>query len=407
MPGTRELAMNRSFLGAILAVLALAGSALAGGEPDGSLRTWLDGEYLMWWFSNSPSPQPLLTTGPLTNPITNGSGVLGAGTTQTLTGLDPFNTGFYNGFRINAGWIDCSDTIGVTGSFFYLAQHTNNVSLASDPGGNPLLARPVTDANTGSETVLFVSAPGAFSGAINFASTTALLSGDLNALWPVERNESENEVQSYLYFLTGARYLNLRDNLNITQDTAVLPGGVSFFEGQAVRTPGSLTVIDNFHTLNQFYGGQVGVQAGLVWWRLTLNGVAKIALGSMREEANISGSTALNFLGSTQTTNGGLLAQTSNIGSPTRNMVAVIPEGNLSLSVEITPQIKLMVGYTFLYVSDVARPGDQIDRTVNRALVPSSQAFNPALSNPQRPTFNWNGTDFWAQGVSFGIGLRF
>ena len=66
-----------------------------------------------------------------------------------------------------------------------------------------------------------------------------------------------------------------------------------------------------------------------------------------------------------------------------------------------------MLGGTFLYISNVARPGDQIDRVVNRTELPSSQSFSPLVGGPVRPAFNWSGTDFWATGVSFGIGLRF
>ena len=83
-----------------------------------------------------------------------------------------------------------------------LAQHTANVSLASDTSGNPLLARPVIDANTGTESVLFVSAPGAFSGSVNFTSTTELFGGDINVLWPIEVTGSDDEIISDVHFLT-------------------------------------------------------------------------------------------------------------------------------------------------------------------------------------------------------------
>jgi Putative beta barrel porin-7 (BBP7) len=400
--------MNRCFLGAILALLALAGSAFADGEPDGSLRTWLDAEYLLWWVKPAPTPEPLLTTGPLTTPTSAGSGVFGNPNTQLLTGNNTFNQGPYDGFRLNAGWIHCSDTFGVEGSFFMLTQHAANVNLASDPSGNPLLARPVIDANTGAESVLLVSAPGAFSGSINFASTTELFGGDINALWPIQITTSENDVISYFHFLTGARYLELREDLSIGQTSSVLPGGIGFYDGLPVQSPGSISITDDFHSLNQFYGGQIGARVGLVWWRFALSATGKVALGTMREEVNISGSTTMNpLIGPSQTTSGGLLALGSNMGSYTRNMLAVVPEGNLTLTFEITPQIKLMLGGTFLYISDVARPGDQIDRVVNRTELPSSQSFSPLVGGPARPAFSWNGTDFWATGVNIGIGLRF
>src|SRR5262249_14183359 len=151
----------------------------------------------------------------------------------------------------------------------------------------------------------------------------------------------------------------------------------------------------------------IGVKAGVTWWLFTLNGTAKVALGSMNEDANLSGSTtAKTFFGSA-TVPGGLYALRTNSGSHHRNITAVVPEGNLSLSVEITPQLKLTVGYNIIYVSDVARPGNLIDRSINRTILPSSQTFNPAIPGPAKPGFTFSGTDFWAQGINVGLSLRF
>jgi hypothetical protein len=368
----------------------------------------LEGEYLLWWLRPGGTDQPLLTTGTLTNPITSGSGVLGTPTTSVLAGNQNFNQGPYSGFRVNAGWIHCDDTFGVTGSFFYLTQRGRDFPFNSDTGGNPLIARPVVDARTGAETVLFVAAPNAFSGGADISSSTLLFGFDANGLLPVRRGCCDDEVNCYVNLLGGFRYLNLRDDLSIVSNTAVLPAGITFFNGLPVTSPGSLGVTDDFRTLNQFYGGQIGAQAGVTWWLFNINGVAKIAAGTMREEANISGTTTASFFnGPTQTTNGGLLAGNTNIGSHTRNIFAVVPEGQLNVQVEITSQIKLMLGYTILYVSNVQRPGQLIDRSVNRTALPSSELFNPGVPGPAHPAFLWSGTDFWAQGVNFGISLRF
>jgi hypothetical protein len=402
--------MKKGYLVAILAVLALTGPTFADSEPDsGSMRLWLDGEYLLWWLRPASVSQPLLTTGPLTNPTSLGSGVLGARGTQVLAGNENLNTGPYSGFRVNGGWIDCSDTYGVEGSFFYLAQHATTFNFSSGPSGSPLLARPVIDARTGNETVLFVSAPNAFSGNFNVASTTSLLGADGNVLWPAWRGDCYDCVRTYFTTLAGFRYLQLRDDLAIMQTSNVLSNGISFFGGRPITSGSVLSIQDNIHTLNQFYGGQVGAHAGISWWRFTLNGTGKVAVGTMHETATLTGFTSAidPTIGLNQTTPGGLLVLSSNSGTYTRNITAVIPEGNLSLSLEITAQLRLTLGYNILYVSDVARPGQLIDRSVNRTLIPSSQVFNPAVPGPRAPGFSWTGTDFWAQGVNIGISLRF
>ena len=55
---------------------------------------------------------------------------------------------------------------------------------------------------------------------------------------------------------------------------------------------------------------------------------------------------------------------------------------------------------------DVARPTDQIDRTVNPTLVPANLSFGSTMG-PARPAVNFQKTDFWAQGVSFGFEIRY
>lgn len=404
--------MKRGYWAAILVVLAASGSAVAGGEPDGvSMRTWLYGDYLMWWLQPASSGPALLTTGPLTSPTSLGSGILGNSGTQILAGNGNLDTGPYSGFRIGGGWVNCAGSFGVDGNFFYLGQQGIHQTFSSDGSGNPLLARPIVDARTGSETVGFVSAPNAFSGTFHVDSSTRLFGFDANMLLPWYRYSAcdDQELGYYLTPLAGFRYLNLYDELTLSQSSNVLPAGVAFFNGQPLTFGSNVSVVDNFRTTNQFYGGQIGLQGGLVWWRFTLNGTAKVALGTMREGANIGGTTTAfsPLLGGAQTVSGGLYALNTNSAAYTRNVLTIVPQGNLNFGVEITSQIKLWVGYTILYVSDVARPGNLIDRTVNRTQVPSSQSFNPLVPGPQRPGFSWSGTDFWAQGINVGLSLRF
>ena len=53
----------------------------------------------------------------------------------------------------------------------------------------------------------------------------------------------------------------------------------------------------------------------------------------------------------------------------------------------------------FLFLSNVARPGNQIDRTVN-----TTQLFGtPPVVGPARPAPLFNQSDFWAQGVNVGL----
>jgi hypothetical protein len=59
-----------------------------------------------------------------------------------------------------------------------------------------------------------------------------------------------------------------------------------------------------------------------------------------------------------------------------------------------------------MYWSSVVRPGDQIDTTINRTQLPSVFAPGMLVGAP-RPGFQFHPTDFWAQGVSFGLELQY
>ena len=73
-----------------------------------------------------------------------------------------------------------------------------------------------------------------------------------------------------------------------------------------------------------------------------------------------------------------------------------------TLGAQLTPYLKVFIGYDFLFWSQVVRPGDQIDRNVNL-----TQALGGALAGPAAPLPQFSGTSFWAQGVSAGVELSY
>jgi hypothetical protein len=104
---------------------------------------------------------------------------------------------------------------------------------------------------------------------------------------------------------------------------------------------------------------------------------------------------------------GGVYALPSNIGRYFRDDLAVIPEIGINLRVCLSDHLQARVGYTFLYASSVARPGNQIDRVINPNQVPTDPASFGTPGGPARPAFSFRDSDFWAQGVSFGLELRY
>ena len=56
-----------------------------------------------------------------------------------------------------------------------------------------------------------------------------------------------------------------------------------------------------------------------------------------------------------------------------------------------------MAGYTFMYFSQIARAGDQIDTVVNPNLIPP-----PISGGANRPAFNFRPSDLVLQGITLG-----
>ncbi|MBL8796679.1 MAG: BBP7 family outer membrane beta-barrel protein, partial [Planctomycetia bacterium] len=101
---------------------------------------------------------------------------------------------------------------------------------------------------------------------------------------------------------------------------------------------------------------------------------------------------------------GGLLALPTNIGRYASDSFSIMPEGEVQLGMYVTERLRVYGGYNFLYASQVARPGDQIDPFVNTNFL----AFAPdplGPIGPLRPDFALRRTDFWAQGFSLGVEL--
>jgi len=92
---------------------------------------------------------------------------------------------------------------------------------------------------------------------------------------------------------------------------------------------------------------------------------------------------------------GSAYALGSNIGRQVADQFNVVPQVQIQAGHDVTRNIRTSVGYDALYMNQVVRPGNQIDPwlgTVNGVDFPQPQ---------------FNKTDFWAHGVSFGLELRY
>lgn len=371
-----------------LGLTLLATATVASAQPPAAEpRFYTSAEYLLWWLKDSPAPPPLLSTGGLDDP--DFSPVLGS---------RPYDTGLRQGGRFTAGFRITPDW-ALEGIGFFLAGTpvTKTVSSSGAPG-SPQLVAPQFRVDESREGFLFLATPSSFAADARESLRSAMSGAELNV---VRRMVSSGGWR--VDALGGFRYLRLNEELSFAASSVSIPA------------PDVFTTTDVFATDNHFYGGQVGVKAEYAWGGWFAQGTAKVALGVMRESIDIAGSLLtndFNNLGTPQTFPGGIFAQPTNIGHHRRDRFAVVPEAGLKVGYRLTSWASVFLGYTFLYASNVVRPGNQIDRSINttQALafqIPQSPPPSLALVGPARPAVRFREADVWVQGLSVGVAFGF
>ncbi len=331
---------------------------------------WVQMDYLMWWQRGMSIP-PLLTTSTAGTAQAN-AGVLGLNSTSTLIGDEDILTDRMNGGRIRFGWwfANCPK-LGIEGEYFGLT--TLREDTVNQSTGNPILARPFFNIAPGTgfarEDSELVAFPNVVSGSFttNAFSTLdgaavrfrrMLCCGSSCSYAPLCCGTVQ--TQSRIDATLGWRFLQLREGLSMREDL------------QSLQTfaPGSFVIQDNFRTRNQFNGVELGFLTSHRRGFWTLDGMLRVGFGNTRQEVTINGTTAITQNGQTQNFATGILAQRTNTGNHVREQFGVVPEFGATLGYSITPRWRLTAGYSFIYWSNVVRPGDQIDHDVNPNLFP-------------------------------------
>jgi hypothetical protein len=378
----------KSALIGLALVLGLAAPAAAQAPASGADGGRLYGraEYLLWWTKDSPNPVPLVTD----TEVDRGA--------RVFLGGDDVDLGHRNGMRFTLGyWLTSDRGWGVEGSGFYLPKVESRASVSSSglPGSQDLLIPFFDPTLPGESGSPLSSVTDKFSGTATETLTSKLWGAEGSVLrgltsqgpWRVE-------------LLGGFRYLKLAERLSFaTSSPDIPPGPTTVFQTQ-----------DVFDADNDFYGGQLGVRGRYRSGRWTADATLKVAVGAMHQSVDVSGALATNFFSppTVQSFPSGIFAQATNSGSRSRDVVAVVPELGLNVGFRLTDWASIVVGYTFLYASNVARPGNQIDRTINPTQSPSISLNNPApLAGTARPASRLEGSDFWAHGLNVGLGISF
>jgi hypothetical protein len=361
--------------------------AVSDGVPVDPNRFYALAEYLSWWARTDHVP-PLVTTGPPAS-----EGILGRPGTQVLFGGN-LHEDIRSGGRFTVGyWLDCCHDCGIESSFFFLEPQNTRFSASSDVF--PLLARPFLRQNDNTEFREIATRPGLSTGSVTVDTPSKFYGGDLNL-----RHNVCCGCNYRVDGLLGVRYLNLEEGVHITENLLATPGG-SPFGGSHIL------VSDRFDTRNQFYGAQVGLDAEYRFGKVFVDARGKLAVGDTHQTLDIAGSqVVIDPAGNISTFRGGLLALPSNIGHYTRDRIGFVPEIGLSVGYQFNDAVRFSVGYNALYWVDVLRPGQQIDRVLDVTQIPNFSNNQRPTANP-RPLVPFKETDFWAQGLTIGLELRY
>jgi hypothetical protein len=364
---------------------------------------WIDGDYLGWWVRPQPLAVPLVTSGPSTDPI---PGAIGQPHTSILFGGNGIPYNMQSGFRVSGGMWAADQRIGLELGGFWLGRTSTNYGIGGNSSGNPYIAIPFLNALNGREDVLIVSQnfPNALdakiTGSVNVNSSSQLWGYEANALWNIRTGPRVG-----ISLIAGFRSARLTEQVQIDESIRNLPGGGSLtFGGANAGQFDSVSTYDSFSARNTFYGGQLGIRTHWEESRWSIDLTAKVALGVSNEVLNIAGASALQDIVGTSilTIPGGVFALPSNMGNHEQNKFAVLPEGMANV---VTNHTFIRAGYTVFYWSNVMRPGNQIDRTLNPGQIPTDSLFGTAGTS--HPTFLGQTGSFVAQGFNVGIEFRY
>jgi hypothetical protein len=402
-----------------------AGSPTAG--PEVSLqqtparRLYGGIEYLLWWVKGAPLSVPLLSTGPDAEPINGGflrsseatvvygspfSPAFGGNNTQGFQGL--------SGGRLTLGyWLDDDRRYAIEGEAFMLQTGIGSFEAHGDATGQPPMRIPTYNSvpyRAGGvgmvvppiEDGVPVSLPGDLTGGVMFKNTLNLWGAQANGIVNLYRSGSW-EVSG----IGGFRYLSLAEAFDLTLNIVGLIDTPFAGESGWAR--------DRFQTRNHFYGATLGAHARYNIGPMFIDMSGRVSFGVDNEMEIVSGGfqefntpIVTNLPGVTgglrPLTQGvnGIFAQPSNEGRSSGNMFAVVPEIGIKLGYNITSSIQLSIGYDFLFISNVLRPTDQIDRSFSKGL-PFQQDPNSTVG----PIRRFKTTGFYAQGVTLGVSYRF
>jgi hypothetical protein len=347
-------------------------------------------DYLLWSLPRQALSR-FVSSGSIFDPI---PGAIGQPGTRLLLNNRFGDDTPHSGLRLYVSLDEGSNPYcSVDASAFVLQRRESQQTFAGNGSINsPVLARPFFNVNAGLEDADPISVPGVQSGALVVDTKRVMYGGETNFRWHYWESNG-----SRILFSIGPRFLFLEESLETFETVSDLPG---------LGVPGNQSLFrERYDTNNDFYGGQIGVE----WqWRLGplyVTATSKLALGEMLQKLTTQAATQV-FEGATGAVfispDRALYLAPNNVGTFRRNHFTVMPEVNARLGYDFTNNLGISAGFTYLYISDVIRPANEVDRNVNMQPVGGLGIIPPARTPPSFRT-----TSFSATGLDASIVVRF
>ncbi|WP_197454557.1 BBP7 family outer membrane beta-barrel protein [Stieleria varia] len=356
---------------------------------------WVRASYLNWRLSGMNLPA-LVTSSPA-GTAREDAGVLGLSTTSILLGQEDVGDQSRSGGRFEFGrWFDRAGQLGWSVAFMEIDEDTDSYQFNSS--SSPILARPFfsLEPGFGGPNSDLLGQPGEITGNVSVDSSVSFEGAEVMFHRLVAHDSDQR-----LYASLGYQYFGLDDSLRIRDFKQIVGNG----SGLAIGT--TIDGADEFSADNQFHGVAIGVRTSRKRYRWTLDAGLQCALGDSHSQVAISGRTTSSVpqVGGgtdTATTAGGLLALPSNSGVFDRHELAIVPQMDVGLTLQLFPRLNGFVGYQFLYWSKLARSAEQIDTGVDLSQLDPGQSSVGA-----RPEFEFRYTDLIAHGLDVGLEYRF
>ncbi|HLW68427.1 MAG TPA: BBP7 family outer membrane beta-barrel protein [Gemmataceae bacterium] len=357
-------------------------------------RLWASVEYAMLFATPNVIPAPLLTTGPPAS-----GGIIGnPGTQVLLGGGQVIDYGIFSGVQFTTGgWFTDRRLLGSEGTTLFVAQNSATYTFGSD--GSTVLARPFVNALTSANDARAIAFPGERAATFTLQSQLQFFDTDSNIIYNLYRDQFR-----YVNLLFGYRYFALDEQMLMTDTETVIGPGTTTFLG-VPQPPGNVfQVTDRFQNVTRVFALQTGVRAEWIQGPWRFNMVAKIGAGWSHARLYADGrTTPLNPPAPAYP--GGLLADPTYSYRSSLDQFTWIPEFQGRIAYAILPRMSVYAGIDYLFITNLARPGQQIDQVVNPTQVP--MIGTGILVGPARPMVPKVNSTFTAEGLLFGMEFRY